>query len=202
MSRFIRGTDQSLLSSLPSPSLSLCLSLLPSSLPFQYSFCCTISYYLLIFFCPNENASSTHLTPKTLCLQQSYIWVPQRPRGLTTGHQGCQLGEVSLWGCICMWKARALPSEELSWHVFLPCVEGLTSWSYQQGIKICSVDLMHMRFISPCSCPWRFYSYLSVYRQNRGMMSDLQHEDLVKLGQSPLLSSLFFFVEVGKVVSK
>lgn len=101
-----------------------------------------------------------------------------------------------------MWKARALPSEELSWHVFLPCVEGLTSWSYQQGIKICSVDLMHMRFISPCSCSWRFYSYLSVYRQNRGMMSDLQHEDLVKLGQSPLLSSLFFFVEVGKVVSK
>ena len=71
-------------------SLSVSLSFLPSSL----------SFFQYIFFC-------THSTPQMIWMQQSHT-LGQGPQGLTTGHQGCQLGELSHWGCDYMWKAGAL----------------------------------------------------------------------------------------------
>lgn len=72
------------------------------------------------------------------------------------------IGDVS-WERVCMNVAGwSSPSQQLNWHVFVPHVENLTSWSYWQGIKLCLMDLMNMRFMSPYSCPRRFYCCINV----------------------------------------
>lgn len=112
--------------------LSLCftLSFLPSSLSFPV-------YSLLYTFNTQDDMHAAILYPKTTRATGD----DHRASGMSAGRSE----SLRVWLHGGGWSS---PSKYLSWYVFLLHVISLASWSYQQGIKLCSVDLKHEIYVS------------------------------------------------------